>query len=91
MIITRSNDRRLHLTATDWVNTHVGQQGDLSVRHTRSRRTVRLPADYVRTSTGLGYAGVQPCNTPLTSMHRRRAGVHARGLNLRPEIFMPRV
>jgi hypothetical protein len=35
--------------------------------------------------------GVQPCNTPLTSMHRRRAGVHARGLNLRPEIFMPRV
>jgi AAA domain/TrwC relaxase len=63
VIITRSNDRRLRLTATDWVKngdrwtiTHVGQQGDLSVRHTRSRRTVRLPADYVRTSTGLGYA-----------------------------------
>jgi conjugative relaxase-like TrwC/TraI family protein len=63
LIITRSNDRRLRLTATDWVKngdrwtiTHVGQQGDLSVRHTRSRRTVRLPADYVRTSTGLGYA-----------------------------------
>ena len=63
VIITRSNDRRLRLTATDWVKngdrwtiTHVGQQGDLTVRHTRSHRTVRLPADYVHTSTGLGYA-----------------------------------
>ncbi len=63
VIITRSNDRRLRLTATDWVKngerwtiTHVGRQGDLTVRHTRSRLTVRLPADYVRTSTGLGYA-----------------------------------
>ena len=26
------------------------------MRHARSRRTVRLPADYVRASTGLGYA-----------------------------------
>jgi hypothetical protein len=26
------------------------------VRHNRSHRTVRLPADYVQTSTGLGYA-----------------------------------
>ena len=63
VIITRSNDRRLLLTATDWVKngdrwtiTHVAKHGDLSVRHTRSRRTVRLPADYVRDSTGLGYA-----------------------------------
>ena len=31
-------------------------QGDLTVRHTRSHLTVRLPADYVRESTGLGYA-----------------------------------
>jgi len=63
VIITRSNDRRLRLTATDWVKngdrwtvTHVGQQGDLTVRHTRSHHRVRLPADYVSTSTGLGYA-----------------------------------
>jgi conjugative relaxase-like TrwC/TraI family protein len=63
VIITRSNDRRLRLTANDWVKngdrwtiTQVGQQGDLIVRHTRSHRTVRLPADYVQTSTGLGYA-----------------------------------
>ena len=32
------------------------ERGDLTVRHNRSHRTVRLPADYVRTSTGLGYA-----------------------------------
>jgi hypothetical protein len=63
MIITRSNDRRLRLTATDWVKngdrwtiTHVGKVGDLTVRHTRSHHTIRLPADYVRDSTGLGYA-----------------------------------
>jgi hypothetical protein len=38
VIITRSNDRRLRLTATDWVKngdrwtiTHVAKQGDLTV------------------------------------------------------------
>jgi conjugative relaxase-like TrwC/TraI family protein len=63
VIITRSNDRRLRLTATDWVKngdrwtiTHVGKQGDLTVRHLRSHLTVRLPAGYVQASTGLGYA-----------------------------------
>ncbi|HKF87362.1 MAG TPA: AAA family ATPase, partial [Propionibacteriaceae bacterium] len=63
VIITRSNDRRLRLTATDWVKngdrwtiTRVGKQGDLTVRHTRSHLTVRLPADYVQASTRLGYA-----------------------------------
>jgi conjugative relaxase-like TrwC/TraI family protein len=63
VIITRSNDRRLRLTATDWVRngdrwtiTRIGRRGDLTVRHTRSRSTVRLPADYVQASTGLGYA-----------------------------------
>ena len=63
VIITRRNDRRLRLTATDWVKngdrwtiTYVGRHGDLMVRHNRSQLTVRLPIDYVRTSTGLGYA-----------------------------------
>jgi hypothetical protein len=63
VIITRTNDRRLRLTATDWVKngdrwtiTHIGRHGELTVRHNRSRLTVRLPADYVRESTGLGYA-----------------------------------
>ena len=63
VIITRSNDRRLRLTATDWVKngdrwtvTRIGLRGDLTVRHNRSHLTVRLPADYVQASTGLGYA-----------------------------------
>jgi hypothetical protein len=63
VIITRNNDRRLRLTATDWVKngdrwtiTRIGRHGDLTVRHNRSHLTVRLPADYVRESTGLGYA-----------------------------------
>jgi AAA domain len=63
VIITRSNDRRLRLTATDWVKngdrwtiTRIGRSGDLTVRHNRSHLTVRLPIDYVRNSTGLGYA-----------------------------------
>ena len=63
VIITRSNDRRLRLTASDWVKngdrwtiTRIGRRGDLTVRHNRSRLTVRLPACYVRESTGLGYA-----------------------------------
>jgi conjugative relaxase-like TrwC/TraI family protein len=63
VIITRSNDRRLRLTATDWVKngdrwtiTDVGKHGDLTVRHTGSHLVVRLPAGYVSASTGLGYA-----------------------------------
>ena len=63
VIITRTNDRRLRLTATDWVKngdrwtiTRIGRSGDLTVRHNRSQLTVRLPIDYVRNSTGLGYA-----------------------------------
>ena len=63
VIITRTNDRRLRLSATDWVKngdrwtiTHVDRGGGLSVRHNQNQRTIRLPADYVHTSTGLGYA-----------------------------------
>jgi AAA domain len=63
VIITRRNDRRLRLTATDWVKngdrwtiTRIGRRGNLTVRHTRSHLAVRLPADYVQASTGLGYA-----------------------------------
>jgi conjugative relaxase-like TrwC/TraI family protein len=63
MIITRSNDRRLRLTATDWVKngdrwtiTRIGRRGELTVRQIRSHLTVQLPINYVRESTGLGYA-----------------------------------
>jgi conjugative relaxase-like TrwC/TraI family protein len=63
VIITRANDRRLRLTATDWVKngdrwtiTAVSNNGGLTVTHNRSQLTVRLPIDYVRESTSLGYA-----------------------------------
>jgi hypothetical protein len=63
VIITRANDRRLRLSATDWVKngdrwtiTHIDRSGKLTVRHNRSHLTVRLPTEYVRESTGLGYA-----------------------------------
>jgi hypothetical protein len=63
VIITRTNDRRLRLSASDWVKngdrwtiSAIGKHGELTVRHQRSRLTTRLPADYVCTSTGLGYA-----------------------------------
>jgi ATP-dependent exoDNAse (exonuclease V) alpha subunit len=62
VIITRANDRRLRLTPTDWVKNGDRwtiiqvARADLTVRHNRSHHTVRVPADYVCTSTGLGYA-----------------------------------
>lgn len=62
-IITRENDRRLRMSATDWVKNgdrwtvlHVHDNGDLTARHIRNHRTIRLPHDYVARATGLGYA-----------------------------------
>jgi hypothetical protein len=55
VIITRTNDRRLRLTATDWVKngerwtiSHIGRH-DVTVRHDA---TTSL-SDYVREGTGL--------------------------------------
>ena len=63
LLITRRNDRRLRTSSTDWVKngdrwtlTHTHDNGDVTARHLTSRRSVRLPADYVRASTELGYA-----------------------------------
>ena len=63
MIITRSNDRTLRTSPTDWVKNGdrwmvlgIHDGGDLTVQHTKSGRTVRLPADYVQAATELGYA-----------------------------------
>jgi conjugative relaxase-like TrwC/TraI family protein len=87
VIITRRNDRRLRLTATDWVKngdrwtvTHVSKHGDLTVRHTRSHLTVRLPADYVRESTGLGYATTIHAAQGVTAdtMHGLVTGLESR-------------
>jgi len=63
LIITRTNDRKLRTSATDWVKNgdrwtvlQLHQGGDLTVQHTQHGRTVRLPREYVETSTELGYA-----------------------------------
>ena len=63
LIITRSNDRRLRINATDWVKNgdrwtilNLTRTGELRVRHARNGRIATLPADYVRTATELGYA-----------------------------------
>jgi AAA domain/TrwC relaxase len=63
LIITRRNDRRLRINATDWVKNgdrwtilSLTSAAGLRVRHARSGRIVTLPTDYVSTSTELGYA-----------------------------------
>jgi DNA primase catalytic core len=63
LIITRSNDRTLRTSSTDWVKNGdrwmvlgILDGGDLTVQHTQSGRTVRLPTDYVQAATELGYA-----------------------------------
>ena len=67
LVITRANDRRLRVTGSDWVkngdrwtvldvDSPTAGAGSLTVQHTRSGRVIELPADYVATSTELGYA-----------------------------------
>ncbi len=65
-IITRSNDRRLRVSGSDWVKNgdrwtvlavdRQGAGGGLSVQHARNGRIIAVPADYVAASTELGYA-----------------------------------
>jgi conjugative relaxase-like TrwC/TraI family protein len=63
LIITRTNDRRLRTSVSDWVKngdrwtvSSVDRDGGLRVKHRRSGRIVHLPASYVRDSVELGYA-----------------------------------
>jgi DNA primase catalytic core len=62
-VITRTNNRTLRWSATDWVKNgdrwtvlKVSRGGGLTVRHHRNGRTVRLPASYATESVELGYA-----------------------------------
>ena len=62
-IITRTNDRQLRVSRTDWVKNgdrwtilRVAANGRLTAQHTTHRRIVTLPADYVAESVELGYA-----------------------------------
>jgi conjugative relaxase-like TrwC/TraI family protein len=63
LVITRTNNRRLRTSATDWVKNGdrwtvlaVHRDGGLWVKHRRSGRRIQLPAGYVRASVELGYA-----------------------------------
>jgi ATP-dependent exoDNAse (exonuclease V) alpha subunit len=63
LIITRRNDRRLRISASDWVKNGdrwtvltAHRDGRLRVQHRRTGRTIHLPARYVRDSVELGYA-----------------------------------
>ncbi|MDT0264078.1 MobF family relaxase [Jatrophihabitans lederbergiae] len=87
LIVTRKNNRRLPITATDWVKNgdrwqvdNVGTDGSLQVTHLATRRTVQLPAAYVRESVELGYATTihlaqgstaDTCHTVLTGRESR--------------------
>ncbi len=62
-IITRANDRRLRVSATDWVKngdrwtiTSIDEGGRIRATHSRSGLHVTLPADYTATAVQLGYA-----------------------------------
>ena len=87
-IITRSNDRRLRTSATDWVkngdrwtvHTTTTTDGSLRVRHTRTGRTLTLPPAYVAASVELGYAttvhGAQ--GVSVDTMHGLATGTESR-------------
>jgi len=87
LIITRSNERRLRISATDWVKNGdrwtvlaVGTGGELSVQHARNGRILTLPAAYVAASTELGYAttvhGAQ--GVSVDTMHGLATGQESR-------------
>src|SRR4030095_16162365 len=63
-----------------WTITRIGKQGDLTVRHTRSHLTVRLPTDYVQASARLGYATPIPAaqGVAADTMHGLSTGQESR-------------
>ena len=89
VIITRQNDRRLRISATDWVKNgdrwtvlHVTETGALKVRHASSGRFVTLPPGYVATATQLGYATTVHTAQGVTveTMHGLATGAESRQL-----------
>ncbi len=87
LIITRRNDRRLRVTATDWVKNgdrwtilNLTRIGGLRVRHARNGRILTLPAGYVSTATELGYATTVHTAQGVTAdtMHGVVTGVESR-------------
>ncbi|MDR7254192.1 conjugative relaxase-like TrwC/TraI family protein [Nocardioides sp. BE266] len=87
LIITRENDRRLRTFSTDWVKNgdrwtvlRIHDNGDLTARHIRNHRTIRLPHDYVARATGLGYACTVHAAQGVTAdtMHGLATGAESR-------------
>lgn len=88
LIITRNNDRRLRMTATDWVKN--GDRwliadtvdGAIRAQHLITGRLVTLPADYVSESTDLGYACTVHTAQGVTAdtMHGLATGEESRQL-----------
>ncbi|MGI8678510.1 MAG: MobF family relaxase [Jatrophihabitans sp.] len=88
-IVTRHNNRRLPITATDWVKNGdrwqvdaVRDDGGLRVTHADTHRSITLPASYVRTWVELGYATTihlaqgstaDTCHTVLTGAEDRES------------------
>ena len=86
-IITRTNNRKLRVSATDWVKngdrwTIVGVdlRRGIHARHTQSGRHVQLPLDYVAESVELGYATTTHSAQGVTAdtMHGMLAGSESR-------------
>ncbi|MCC6498499.1 MAG: relaxase domain-containing protein [Propionibacteriaceae bacterium] len=86
-IITRTNNRKLRVSPTDWVKNgdrwsilDVDPRRGLHVRHTQSGRRVQLPADYVAESVELGYATTIHTAQGVTAdtMHGMLAGNESR-------------
>jgi hypothetical protein len=89
VIITRQNDRRIRITATDWVKNgdrwtvlNVTTSGGLKVRHAKHGRIVTLPPNYVGTATQLGYASTVHTAQGVTvdTMHGLATGAEDRQL-----------
>ena len=86
-IITRTNNRKLRVSPTDWVKNgdrwtiiDADPQRGIHARHTQSGRHVQLPADYVAESVELGYATTTHTAQGVTAdtMHGMLAGNESR-------------
>ncbi len=76
VVISRRNDRRLPITATDWVKNGdrwtvnaVLSDGGLTVTHMATRRRLTLPTSYVRQHVALGYASTVHGAQGVTAEH----------------------
>jgi len=87
VIITRTNNRRLRASQTDWVKngdlwtiTSINSDGALRAQHTRTHLAVTLPADYVTASVELGYASTVHTaqGVSVDAMHGLATGTEGR-------------